>query len=234
MNVALIMGRAGSESVNRKNIRLMLGHPLVWYPMQAAKHATCLNNVYVTTDCTEIKSVARECGIGIIHRPEHLSRPDSEMSDGVVHAAEELRRRHGPIDVLVTMHANCATHRDGLIDECVATLERTVWLDSCVSARVVEDCHPYRLKRVHEDGTLGTWAKMPNPSNNRQSIRERAVVLDGACRAIRVDRCLPPNGQPPFPYLGNKIGWVENPGGLDVHCEADLDLTERWLRGQAA
>jgi len=227
---ALIMGRAGSVSVAKKNVRHVAGHPLVTYPIRAASGAKSVDRVYVTTDCPEIKRIAKSWRVSIIDRPSHLSEADSEMSDAIVHALGEMSPAP---DILVTMHANCGIHRDGLIDECVARLLGDSSLDSCVSAVDVGGMHPYRLKRVREDGTLTTWVDIPDAvQNNRQAIRDKAVVLDGAARAFRVARCLPPRGQPPFRYLGQRIGFVENPGGLDVHTEADLFATERWLLSQ--
>lgn len=227
---ALVMGRAGSVSVAGKNIRTVAGHPLAHYPITAALAADRLDCVYVGTDCPVIAGLAAELGATVIPRPESLSGPDSEMSEVIVHAVQQMAPAP---DVLVTMHANCGVHRPGLIDDCIKRLVDDPILDSCVSVRFVEDMHPYRLKRVRDDGTLTTWVDVPeSTSNNRQQVADRAVVLDGAARAFRVSRCLPPNGQPPFRYLGHRIGFEENPGGLDVHCEADLEQTERWLKAQ--
>jgi CMP-N-acetylneuraminic acid synthetase len=227
--VALIMGRAGSQGVPGKNIRPISGKPLVAYPIEAALAASSVNIVYVSTDCPEIIRVARGYGLGvkIIERPSDLAQSDSEMSDVILHADEHVQP-----DIWVTMHANCGIHAPGLIDECVDTLKADEALDSCVSGRYVWDMHPYRLKKVNAAGELEPWVEMPaDISNNRQAIREPAVVLDGACRAFR-RRCLDMQGQPPFRYLGNRMAWVENPGGLDVHSEADLIATEQWLRAQ--
>ena len=222
---ALMMPAAGSVSVPGKNVRSIAGKPLVAYPIEAALASKLLDSVYVTTDCPQIKDIAISYGVKVIDRPFYLSQANSEMSEGVVHAQGVIHA-----DILVTMHANCGIHREGLIDECITRLIEDDTLDSCVSARDVADMHPYRLKKVQEDGTLTTWVEMPNASNNRQAIKEKAVVLDGACRAFRTARCLPPNGQPPFKYLGHRIGWVENEGGLDVHSEADILVTEQWMK----
>lgn len=234
MNVALVMGRKGSLGVPGKNVRDIGGHPMCWYPMVAAKAARHVEHVYVTTDCPRIKEVALALGVSVIERPPHLARAESEMSEAIVHAAKIIEdRRKAPIDIMVTMHANCAIHKPGLVDELVTKLVADLRMDSCVSARFVTDQHPYRVKRVTDDGMLHTWVQMPDDvSNNRQAITQRAVVLDGACRAFRVARCLPPTGQPPFRYLGHRIGYVENPDGLDVHNEADLVLTEMYLARQ--
>lgn len=226
--IALVMGRAGSQGVKGKNIREVAGKPLCYYPLRACQ-ASSIDRVFVSTDCPVIKMTAWEFGAEVIDRPKELSRADSEMSDVILHASRDISRKYGIPEIWVTLHANCGIHKPGLIDECVAKLESDPALDSCVSARLVWDLHPYRLKRVNEHGLLVPWVKMPDDiSNNRQQIRDRAVVLDGACRAFR-SRCLDMRGQPPFRYLGDRIAWVENPDGLDVHCEDDIAKTEGWL-----
>ena len=225
---ALVMGRAGSVGVPGKNIRMVAGHPLVWYPIQAALKARLVDKVYVTTDCPVIAEIAVKAGAIFIERPAELAQADSEMSDAIVHALSHMFPSPA---IVVSMHANCGIHREGLVDECVQRLFDDSSLDSCVSARVEQNCHPYRLKKVLPDGTLSNWVAVPDSvANNRQAIKERAVALEGACRAWRPYRCLPPRGQPPFRYLGRRIGWVENPDGLDIHDEIDVTITERWHR----
>ena len=230
MIVALIMGRAGSVGVKRKNLTPICGEPLCTYPMRAALQATRLNQIFVTTDCPEIKRIAIDYGLSVIDRPEELAHATAEMSEGIVHADDVIRREYGiSPSIMVTMHANSGIHKSGLIDECIEKLESDPAADSCVSARRIMDLHPYRQKRVNASGYLETWIPVPDEvANNRQMISDVSVVLDGACRAIRVDRCLPPVGQPPFRYLGNTIAWVDNPHGLDVHSENDILAIEHF------
>lgn len=227
MNIALLMGRGGSKSIINKNVRGTLGRPLVSYPMWAAKRAEKIDRVMVTTDCPLIQDVARENGVEVIERPPELSRDDSQMVDGVIHALESIGE---PVEFLVTMHCNCATHSPGLIDACITKLEGDPQGDACVSGVVDKSVHPFRTRKLTAAGRLEPWFEIPpGTSSNRQAL-EPCIILDGAARALRVANCLPPHGDPPFSYLGKKILMVENPGGLDVHDEEDLLHTERFLR----
>jgi N-acylneuraminate cytidylyltransferase len=227
MNVALLMGRGGSKSIVNMNVRQTLGRPLVSYPMWAALKAEKIDRVMVTTDCPLIQAVARENGVEVIERPPELSRDDSQMVDGVTHALEVIGEE---VEFLVTMHCNCATHGAGLIDACISRLEENPDADACVSGVIDKSVHPFRTRRLTQEGRLEPWFEIPpGTSSNRQAL-EPCVILDGAARAIRVANCLPPHGNPPFSYLGKNILMVENPGGLDVHDEDDLLHTERFLR----
>ncbi len=114
MNIALLMGRGGSKSIVGKNICKILGRPLVSYPIHAAQSAKKIDRVMVTTDCPDIQTIATEMGVEVIERPPELSLDDSQMVDGILHALDYIKDE---VDYLVTMHCNCATHRNNLIDD---------------------------------------------------------------------------------------------------------------------
>lgn len=229
MNVALIMGRGGSKSIPGKNVMPVLGRPLAMYPMLAACSARNIDHVAVTSDCPEIQRVAEGLGLQFIRRPDNISHDTAQMVDGILHALGEIS---GTVDCLVTLHANCATHPEGLIDRCLAKLAHDPEADSCVSGVIDKAVHPFRTRRLSNDDCLSPWYDVPEgTSSNRQAL-EPCVILDGAARALRVRSCFPTKGSAPFPYLGTKVLFEPNPGGRDVHDEDDVLLTERFLLRQ--
>lgn len=226
-NVVVLTGRGGSKSIAKKNVYPVLGRPLVYYPMHAAKSAKLVDEVFVSTDCEEIASVARKMDVSVIPRPEHLSGDDAELADVLVHALSMA----GPdIKYLISMHCNCAAHRPGLIDDCIADMDAHPEADSCVSGYVDRSIHPYRTKRILADGRLESWIEIPKGTSTNRQMLEPCFVLDGAVRVMRVDTCFPPAGQRPFTYLGNHIRhWVNKPLG-DVHSMSDIMRSEFFLR----
>lgn len=229
MKVVLLTGREGSKSVRNKNTHPLLGRPLVYYPMHAAQTSKQVDAIYVTTDSPGIKEVARSFGIGVIDRPAELSQDDSELTDAIEHALQAIDAQ---VQILITMHCNCAVHLPGLVDACIERLLSYPQADSCVSGYTDKSVHPFRTKRQDPDGFLHNWLPVPREtSNNRQQL-DGCFILDGACRALRVDRCFPPVGQPPFSYLGNQILPLENVRGGDVHSMTDMVLAEHLLEQQ--
>jgi hypothetical protein len=214
-------------------MREVSGLPLLAYPIKAALAAETVDEVFLSTDDDLAVELAVELGASVIRRPSELSTSDSEMSDVIKHALPIM----GDPDVIVGMHGNCGTHPEGLVDLCVRRLvgsQEAGGLTAVVSVREVQDCHPYRLKRPDFNGLLMPWAYPPTQmvSNNRQAPAVPAYVLDGASRAFLASNLEPEafrKGQPPFRYLGTRIGFEVNPGGLDVHSESDLHATEEWL-----
>lgn len=64
-NLAVIPARSGSKRVPRKNIRPMLGRPLIAYTIEAALVSGLFDEVLVSTDSDEIAAIARDCGAAV-------------------------------------------------------------------------------------------------------------------------------------------------------------------------
>lgn len=223
--VVLLTGRAGSKSVVGKNIYPVLGRPLAWYPMQAAKEAELVDEIFISTDSQELKSLAQSCDINFIERPSELAQDKSELVDAILHALEQI----GKVEYLVTMHCNCGVHRQGLVDECIRLLQSDSSADSVVTGYVDHSVHPFRTRKKMPDGTLEPWMEIPEgASSNRQSL-EPCFILDGAVRVMRVQSCFPPSGVAPFGYLGKRLLSLENDQVGDVHSLDDIKLTEDRL-----
>lgn len=227
MNIILLTGRGGSQSIPNKNMHPVLGRPLAYYPIVAAKEANLVDDVYISTDSTDLKQLAVDLDVKIIDRPPEISQKNSELVKAIQHALDSIDQE---VDILVTMHCNNAVHRPGIVDECISKLQAHPEADSCVTGFTDRSVHPYRTKQIGTDGYLHTWMDIPeNTSTNRQSLAG-CFILDGGVRAMRVDRCFPPSGQPPFCYLGNNILPIENTRGGDIHSLEDVALAEYRLR----
>ncbi len=55
MNIALIPARCGSKSIPFKNIKDFCGKPLIYWSLQALQDSVNIDEIYVATDCDEIK-----------------------------------------------------------------------------------------------------------------------------------------------------------------------------------
>lgn len=226
MKAVLLTGRGGSESIKDKNLHPVLGRPLAFYPMWAARHATGVDRCFLTTDSEPLADLASSLGISVIERPPELAGSTSELVDAIRHALPRM----GSPDILITMHCNVAYHRHGVVDECMARLHDDPAASACVTGYVDRALHPIRTRRIDEHGRLQPWLDTPpGASSNRQAL-DACFILDGAARAIRLEDGLPSDGPPPFAYLGSKVIPVVNGRGGDVHGLEDVALAEWLLR----
>ena len=97
--------RGGSKGVKNKNIKLLLGKPLLAYTVDVALSCKLLNDVIVSTDNAAIENVARDYGIKeIIHRPAELATDAASKWDVFIHAVDAYEENHGMIiDYIVDM-----------------------------------------------------------------------------------------------------------------------------------
>jgi CMP-N,N'-diacetyllegionaminic acid synthase len=89
--VALIPARSGSERVPDKNVRPLRGHPLVAYPIAAARASGVFDRVVCSTDSGKIAEVAQRYGAETpFLRPKELATATSPDIEWIKHALEQL------------------------------------------------------------------------------------------------------------------------------------------------
>lgn len=84
MNVAFIPVRGGSKSVPLKNIKEILGHPLVYWTVKAASECECIDKVFVSTDSEKIRAAVkafREKELDLFGKVEIIGRSEESASD---------------------------------------------------------------------------------------------------------------------------------------------------------
>lgn len=62
MNIAFIPVRCGSKSIPFKNIKEFCGKPLVYWNLEALQNSKNIDQIFVATDCDEIKSIVNSFG----------------------------------------------------------------------------------------------------------------------------------------------------------------------------
>jgi CMP-N,N'-diacetyllegionaminic acid synthase len=90
--VALIPARGGSTRLPGKNIRTLIGHPLIAYTIASAFASEVFDAVVVSTDSPEIASIAVEYGAEVPSlRPGAMASSTSPDIEWVVHTLGELK-----------------------------------------------------------------------------------------------------------------------------------------------
>lgn len=131
--VAIIPARGGSKGVPRKNVRRVGGVPLIARAVQAARTATLVDLVAVSTDDAEIAAVARAAGAVIVDRPADLSGDTAGSESAVLHAIDALEAAGEHIETIVFVQATSPFIDPADIDEAVRML-RVDGFDSAFAA----------------------------------------------------------------------------------------------------
>lgn len=71
--VAMIPARLGSKRIQRKNLRLLNGKPLIAYCIEAAKKSEVFDEIYINSEADIFGDIAEEYGICFYKRSEYLA-----------------------------------------------------------------------------------------------------------------------------------------------------------------
>ena len=150
--LGVIPARGGSKRLPRKNIKSLLGKPLIAYTIEAAQKADCLTDFVVSSEDEEILSVARKYGGPTpFVRPESLSGDEVRNIDTVMHAMNFMEKRAGKnYDILVLLQPTCPIRDASHINKAVTEL----WASDQHSAVSVKGPYKKRdpiLKRINDD-----------------------------------------------------------------------------------
>lgn len=233
--VALLTGR-GNNTMKDKNVRTVLGKPLLYYPAMAAKACSLITDFYVSSDCNKILNAAEECGYKKIVRPVELALPTAQHVDAITHALGVMKNDGIEPDILVVLLANSGIIKTEWIEESIQNLLKNPDLSASCPVMLEMDNHPYRSKCLREDGCLGTWFdfKGRNISTNRQDLPMNFTLCHNFWTLnLKNSLYSEEEGQQPWTFMGNNIKPIIVKESFDVHDEDDIIRTEKWLREEA-
>ncbi|NPA72027.1 MAG: pseudaminic acid cytidylyltransferase [Gammaproteobacteria bacterium] len=106
MRLCIIPARGGSKRIPRKNIKAFLGKPMIAYSIDAALKSGCFDKVIVSTDDSEIGSVAKAYGAEFpFVRPCVLSDDYTGTLPVIKHAIEWYEQAGEQVDEVCCLYA---------------------------------------------------------------------------------------------------------------------------------
>src|SRR2546425_6688636 len=102
--LGLIPARGGSRGIPRKNVRPLVGKPLVQYTAEVALRAPGLSRVVLSTDDEEIAAVGQQCGVELpFRRPIELAGDETPTLPVVQHAVRWLEHAGDRFDAICVL-----------------------------------------------------------------------------------------------------------------------------------
>lgn len=115
--IAMIPARLGSKRLKQKNLRELMGRPLVELAVERALHAGVFDEVWVNSEADVFAPMAEKHGAKFHQRPEELSRDDVTSEDFVMQFIDTH-----PCDYVVQVHSIAPLLRASEIRAFVAEL----------------------------------------------------------------------------------------------------------------
>ncbi len=122
--LCVIPARGGSKGLPRKNIKNLLGRPLISYSIEHAKKSSYVDRLVVSTDDEEIAGQSIKYGAEVpFIRPIELAGDDVGAIDVLLHAVGWIEKEESAeYDIIILLHATSPLRTPDDIDKCVETM----------------------------------------------------------------------------------------------------------------
>lgn len=127
--VAVIPARGGSKRLPGKNIYPLNGKPLIGYTIDACKKSKYINQIFVSSDDSEILSVSEKLGAIPLRRPDDLADDKTPKIVAIRQAVQTAEvHKEGKPDVVVIPQANSPQITAEQIDSGIEMMiEHKLW-----------------------------------------------------------------------------------------------------------
>ena len=163
----LILARGGSKGLPNKNIKMLLGKPLIEYSIMAGKKSKYGSDVYISTDSSEIARIAKSCGAKVpFLRPKNLASDKSLSSESILHAIDYLESKNKYFDYILLLEPTSPLRNYDDVNKSIDFFFSNEKAKSCVSIVKSEISHPSFL--FNKKGNF-----LNHYSNNNSVIRRQ-------------------------------------------------------------
>jgi CMP-N,N'-diacetyllegionaminic acid synthase len=164
-----ICARGGSKGVPGKNIRPLLGLPLIAHTIAQAKATHLFSHVAVSSDSDEILETAKNYGADIaIKRPAELATDTAGKMPAIAHAVQSVEDMTGEnYDILVDLDATSPLRLPLDISACVA-LQQSSGASSIITGSNAHRSPYFNLVECDATGIARLSKSLPKGIARRQ------------------------------------------------------------------
>jgi len=227
--LGITLARGGSKGVKKKNIKDLLGKPLIQYTVDEALKSQYLDEYIVSTDSQEIANVAESLGAEVpFLRPGDLSTDQASSASALKHAVSFMEERESKkYDYIVELMCTNPLKVTLDIDNCIKKIIETN-ADSVIAVHELEDHHPARIKMIIED-KIEDFIPEPNEAR-RQDLKPKAYIRSGSIYCMKrnylMDLNLRYGGSNSRPYI------LPADRAVNVDTEIDFMVCEKLMSQQ--
>jgi N-acylneuraminate cytidylyltransferase/CMP-N,N'-diacetyllegionaminic acid synthase len=153
--LAVIPARGGSKGLHGKNIRPLLGKPLIAWTIEQAKMSDCIDKIVVSTDSKEIARISEQYGAEVpFLRPPSLAADEAKSIDVIYHALDYFEKNDDYYDILILLEPTSPLREIEDINMAIRTLNDHPTAQSIVGVAKCEFFHPEFIIHINQDGFI--------------------------------------------------------------------------------
>jgi CMP-N,N'-diacetyllegionaminic acid synthase len=224
--LAVIPARGGSKRLVGKNVKLLLGKPLIGWSIEFALNSGLFSEIHVSTDCQRIAGIAASFDADPKRlRPSALASDAATSLDVIIDALDWYEQKGEIFDCVALLQPTTPVR---FVDRWVTAIDyiKELDCDAVIGVREAVD-HPYLTYAEGNGSFLQAYCR-PNSASARSQDLPMAYCVNGALYLIKVDEIrrsrtfCPPRTRPIACNLE-----VEN---IDIDTEEDWRLAEQIMK----
>jgi len=216
--IVTICARGGSKGVPGKNLRPLLGRPLLAYAIECARACAEVSGIVVSTDDDAIAAAAEACGVCVpFRRPPELATDSAPKLPVIRHAAAWMEERWGRrAELVLDLDVTVPLRAPEDVQACISAL-RSGDADAVITVYEAER-NPYFNMVELQGGWAQPVARPAQPILRRQDA-PRVLSVTPAVFGFRRDFL----DRGDYIYAG-RVATVELPRERAVDIDTELDF----------
>lgn len=229
MRLCTICARGGSRGVPGKNLRPLMGLPLIAHSIRQARATGLFAHIAVSSDSEEILAVSATHGADmLIRRPDEMATDTSGKMPAIAHAVMQAEQRSGGrFDIIVDLSATAPLRLPQDIHASIGLLMETG--AGNVITGTPSHCSPYfSLVEPDAQGRVRLSKPLPGKILRRQDSPP-CYDMNGSIYVWRRDVLL---ADPQVFYDDTRIHVMPRERSLDIDEELDFQMVEYLMQRQ--
>jgi CMP-N,N'-diacetyllegionaminic acid synthase len=220
--LAIIPARGGSKRLPGKNIKNLLGKPLIAWTIEFAKSVPWFDEIQVSTDSEEIAAICAEYGVEVSRlRPTKLASDEASSLDVVLDMLSWRRSEGVEFDTVALLQPTTPVRFMQRWTSAYDLLNG-VSCDGVISVTQT-DTHPYLVVRDIGNGFLEPWDLNSNKVTRSQDF-PLAYKINGALYWMKVNALL--EQRTFFPNKCRYVEFKDKVESIDIDTLFDWQLAE--------
>lgn len=224
-NLAIIPARSGSKGLPDKNIKPLLGKPLMAYTIEAAAESELFNTIHLSTDSVQYAEIGRKYGAEVPFLRGRQNSSDTASSwDVVLEVLEEYGRRGAKFDTVMLLQPTSPLRTAEDIRNAYRTMREK---QALTVVSVCEMEHPPIWSNVLPDnGCMDGF--LSHMASKRRQVSPKYFRLNGAVYLLNVEHF---KAQKSISYDAGCYAYImPQERSVDIDGSLDMRIAETLLR----
>jgi CMP-N,N'-diacetyllegionaminic acid synthase len=224
--ICTICARGGSKGVKNKNIRTLLGKPLIAHSILQAKASGLFDCIAVSSDSDEILAIAGKWGADyLIKRPDELATDQAAKLPVIRHCVAEAEHISGQTyDVVVDLDATSPLRIPEDIAGCIRLLEEK-GVSNVITGAPARRSPYFNMVELNENGVARLSKKLNAPVVRRQDS-PKCFDMNASVYVWRRDALF---GNPTVFNVDTMLHVMPEERSVDLDSELDFIIIERLM-----